>query len=141
MPQVAKSAPDALADAPDLLAELTQLLMSEGRRGEARSTLGALAALGSRDPRVDLLGGLLDFAEGRYTGAEAKYRRLLTADPEHDIARAFLAESLVAQRRWREAEGLLAEVQGADRNAAAVRFAAELSAGLGSGLFQRTDAG
>ncbi|HSS47886.1 MAG TPA: tetratricopeptide repeat protein, partial [Thermoanaerobaculia bacterium] len=81
-----------------------------------------------------LLGGMLAFARQRFPEAERCYRRILEVAPEHDLGRAFLAESLIAQKRWREAEELLGGVRS---DSAAARFAAELATGLRLGIFQQ----
>jgi hypothetical protein len=80
--------------------------------------------------------GMARFAAGKPEDAERAYREILESQDD-DLTRAFLAESLLAQRRWDEARALLEKVVGADRQPAAVRFAKELLGGLESGVFQR----
>lgn len=127
-------------ETPALLAELTFFLLQTGELEQAARVLGALSALRGEHPTTHLLGGLLAFAAGRYGDAEGRYRRLLEDHPGHDLGRAFLAESLLAQRRWREAEELLSNVRRERRDPHAVRLAEGLAEGLRSRLFQQTAA-
>lgn len=133
---MSRSLPFSPEHVPDLLAELTLLLVNDGRHREADSVLTAFTELRPHDPRGGLLAGLSDFSEACYGDAEGHYLRLLSAHPDCDLGRAFLAECLIAQRRWREAQAALDMVLDADRDVEAVRLANSLAAGLSSGLFQ-----
>jgi len=76
------------------------------------------------------------FAEQRYGEAEGTYRGVLARHPDDDLTRSFLAEALVAQKRWSEAKALLQAVVDANRHDAAVVFARTLGEQVERGLFQ-----
>ena len=48
--------------------------------------------------------GMAHFAAGESAEAEKRYRQILEMHKDDDLARAFLAESLVAQKRWNDAQ-------------------------------------
>jgi thioredoxin-like negative regulator of GroEL len=81
--------------------------------------------------------GMAHFAAGEYVHAEKGYRAILETHTTDDLTRAFLAESLIAQRRWNDAQTLLATVIKDDRHKPAVVFARELLNGLARGFLQR----
>jgi hypothetical protein len=80
--------------------------------------------------------GMTFFAEGRYDEAERTYRAVLDRHADDDLTRSFLAESLVAQRRWSEAKALLKAVVDTNRHEAAVVFARTLGEQVERGLFE-----
>ena len=90
-----------------------------------------------KDPTPAMFLGLVHFSSRRYGEAEATYRRILEKH-EDDLTRAFLGESLIAQKRWDEAKRELETVVRQDLNPAAVTFARELLDTLGKGIFQRS---
>ena len=130
-----RAAAPVVDETPPLLAEITAFLLQTGEIERAGEVLEALTELRGGHPTTTLLSGQVAFAAGRYNGAEKLYRQLVEDHPEHELGRAFLAESLIAQRRFREAEDLLSTVR---RDPPAVRFAEGLVEGLQSGLFQQS---
>lgn len=125
---------------PQLLAELTLFATHAGATERGREFWSGLAALNPDHAATRLLDGMLHTLTGNFEEAEASYRRILEDDSEHIGARTFLAESLVGQKRWREAEEILAEVVGSGTEDPAVTYAAELKGALDKGLFQRAAA-
>jgi thioredoxin-like negative regulator of GroEL len=79
---------------------------------------------------------MTQFAEGHYDEAERAYRAVLDRHADDDLTRAFLAETLIAQKRWSEAKAVLQAVVSANRHSAAVAFARTLGEQLERGLFQ-----
>lgn len=124
-------------DLPKLLTEVGFHLLQSGAFDKAETVVQGLAELRPAEPAVHLLAGMVAFARSRFPDAERSYRRILAIDPFHDLGRAFLAESLIAQRRWREAEVLLGQVELSARDPQAARLAAGLAQGLRKGIFQR----
>lgn len=123
-----------------LLGELSLYLLRAGSPDAAERALEALEALergSARAPQTAFLRGYIAFAKGRFSEAEACYRRHLDRVDGDDLARAFLAESLLVQRRWREAESLLETVRRANRDARAVALAASLDQGHREGVYRR----
>jgi Flp pilus assembly protein TadD len=112
-------------------------LLQSGAFDKAETVVQGLAELRPAEPAAHLLAGMLAFARERFPDAEKSYRRILAIDPFNDLGRAFLAESLIAQRRWREAEALLGQVELSARDPQAARFAADLTLGLRQGIFQQ----
>lgn len=125
---------------PQLLAEFTLFATHAGATERGREFWSGLAALNPDHAATRLLDGMLHTLTGNFEEAEASYRRILEDDSEHIGARTFLAESLVGQKRWREAEEILAEVVGSGTEDPAVTYAAELKGALDKGLFQRAAA-
>ncbi len=123
-------------EAPRLLLELGYWCVQQGQAADAETLLEGARALRPENPTAAMFLGMARFAAGRPAEAEKAYREILDARDD-DLTRAFLAESLLAQKRWNEARSLLEEIVAADRHPAAVRFAGELLGGLKSGVFQR----
>jgi Flp pilus assembly protein TadD len=123
-------------EAPRLLLELGYWCVQQGQPDDAETLLKGARALRPGTPTASMFLGMARFAAGRPAEAERTYREILETQDD-DLTRAFLAESLLAQKRWNEARSLLEEVVTANRHPAAVRFAGELLEGLKSGVFQR----
>lgn len=126
-------------DVPRLILEMGYLCMKTGSLPQAQAYLEAAQALRPNDPTPPMFMGMWHFAQGHFGDAEKSYRRVLDTHASHDLTRAFLAESLIAQKRWPEAEKILASVVQANKDAAAVTFAQELINGLKLGVFHRTN--
>lgn len=126
---------------PQLLAELTLFATHAGAIERGRELWKGLSALHPTHAATRLLDGMLHTLAGSFEKAEASYRQILGDDPEHVGARTFLAESLIGQKRWREAEAVLGEVVAeGNEDDPAVTYAAELKGALDKGLFQRAAA-
>jgi Flp pilus assembly protein TadD len=124
------------AEIPRLLLELGYWSLRQGRFDEARVLLRGAETLRPADPAPAMFLGMTLFAEGHHTDAERSYRALLERHPDDDLTRCFLAEALLAQKRWGEASALLQVVGAANRNPAAVTFARTLGEQIERGLFQ-----
>ena len=122
--------------APRLLLELGYWCIRNGQAADAQVLLRGARAYRPNDPTPAMFLGMADFAAGRYPEAERAYREVLEKHDD-DLTRAFLAESLIAQKRWNEATTLLEGVVQKDRQPAATTFARELLQQLKNGLFQR----
>lgn len=122
---------------PQLLAELTLFATHAGATERGREFWSGLAALNPDHAATRLLDGMLHTLAGSFEKAEASYRKILEGDSDHVGARTFLAESLIGQKRWREAEEILADVVESGREDPAVTYAGELKGALEKGLFQR----
>ena len=83
------------------------------------------------------LDALRAFAETRYRKAEALCWQVLESAPGEIPARAFLAEALIAQRRWLDAQDVLLGLRTVRSVPEALDFAAALRQGFETGLFQR----
>jgi Flp pilus assembly protein TadD len=121
---------------PRLLLELGYWCIRNGQPADAQVLLRGARAWRPSDPTPAMFLGMADFAAGRYPEAERAYRDILEKHDD-DLTRAFLAESLIAQKRWNEATTLLESVVQKDRQPAATTFARELLQQLKNGLFQR----
>ncbi len=115
-------------------------LRAEGRGdlAQAQKQWASLAVLQPQHPTTSLLAGILAFSDRRYRDAERHYWEVLEKNPGDLTARAFLAEALIAQRRWNDAHEViagLAEVRGQDHPA--LLFADSLRRGFEVGLYQR----
>jgi len=121
---------------PRLLLELGYWCVRNGKAADAQTLLRGAQAFRPHDPTPLMFLGMADFAAGRYAEAERAYRKILETHDD-DLTRSFLAESLIAQKRWAEATTLLEGVVQKDRQPAAVTFARELLTQLKNGLFQR----
>lgn len=121
---------------PRLLLEMGYWGLKRGSLSDAQRLLKGAQALRPQDPTAGLFEGMAHFAAGEYALAEKTYRRVLGACDD-DLTRTFLAEALIAQRRWRDAQALLAEVLKGSRDKPAVAFARELLNGLAHGVLQR----
>ena len=121
----------------ELLAEVAYYLIRKGELDRAQVVLQGLKELQPRQCSPLVLEGLCHFAKLDFAAAERSYRAGLECEPENDLGRAFLAESLIAQRRYREAEDLLRKVISRKGDPAAVSLAQGLDDGLRQGLFQR----
>jgi Flp pilus assembly protein TadD len=119
-----------------LLLELGYWCVQQGQPADAETLLQGVRTLRPQNPTAAMFLGMARFAAGRPTEAEKVYRDVLEKQDD-DLTRAFLAESLLAQKRWNEARSLLEEIVSANRHPEAVRFASELLEGLKSGVFQR----
>src|SRR5688572_2752262 len=122
---------------PRLLLEMGYFALKRGSLSEAHALLRGAQVLRPTDPTPGLFRGMAHFAAGDYAEAEKSYRQILETHKDDDLARAFLAESLVAQKRWNDAQSLLAAVVKDGRHKAAVDFARELLNGLARGFLQR----
>ena len=120
-----------------LLAEVAFLLIRQGELDRAQTVLAGLKELQPEHSSPHVLEGLCHFARLDFPAAERSYRASLTREPGNDLAKTFLAESLIPQRRYREAEDLLKQVLSGKRDQAAVTLAQGLDEGLRQGLFQR----
>ena len=121
---------------PRLLLELGYWCVQQGQSGDAEVLLKGVLSLRPADPTATMFLGMARFASGRPAEAQRAYEEIL-ASRDDDLTRAFLAEALLAQKRWNEARALLDQVVTANRHPAAVRFAGELLEGLSKGIFQR----
>ena len=120
-----------------LLAEVAYYLIRKDELERAQVVLQGLKELQPQQGSPLVLEGLCHFAKLDFAAAEKSYRAGLEREPENDLARAFLAESLIPQRRYREAEDLLRKVISRKGDPAAVTLAQSLDEGLRQGLFQR----
>jgi len=123
-------------EAPRLLLELGYWCVQQGQPADGEKLLQGARVLRPENPTAAMFLGMARFAAGRPAEAERAYREILEARDD-DLTRAFLAEALLAQKRWNDARSLLEEIVAANRHPAAVRFAGELLEGLKSGVFQR----
>jgi Flp pilus assembly protein TadD len=123
-------------EVPRLLLELGYWCVQQGQPADAETLLSGARALRPDNTTAAMFLGMARFAAGRPAEAERVYREILEGRDD-DLTRAFLAESLLAQKRWKEARSLVEEIVTANRHPAAVRFAGELLEGLKSGIFQR----
>ena len=121
---------------PPLLLELAYVALKRGDFAAAQLLLQAARELRPQDPAPLFLLGLWHIARRDPASAEHSWRSLLERHPTYDIARVFLAESLLARHRPLEAEVLLQEVIEADRCGEAVLFARKLLEGIRRGVFQ-----
>lgn len=119
-----------------VLADLALFSLKRGEFGRAETLIAGLAETRPEDPSVHVLEGLLAFAKQDWKGAEASYRKALGRDADHGLAQAFLAEALIPQKRFREAEGLLAKAVKSEDDAAA-KLARNLQDGLAQGVLQQ----
>ena len=119
-----------------LLAELSYFFLKQGMLLESRVCLEGLSELRPEHPTTHLLNGMFAFAIEKYAEAEKHYRRILDRRPDDADALVYLAESLIAQQRWREAENTLRRVP-KEPDGPTARFAAELLSALQQGVFQR----
>jgi Tfp pilus assembly protein PilF len=120
-----------------LLAEVAYYLIRKQEIERAQVVLQGLKELQPQQCSPLVLEGLCHFAKLDFPAAEKSYRAGLDKEAENDLAKAFLAESLIAQRRYREAEDLLRKVISRKSDQAAVTLAQSLDEGLRQGLFQR----
>ncbi len=95
------------------------------------------AVQNSERSTTTLIEGLRAFAKGRYRAAERCYWKVLGAVPGHLEARAFLAETLILQRRISEAQRVLYGLQKVRGGHPALAFADSLRRGFEVGLYQR----
>jgi Tfp pilus assembly protein PilF len=124
-------------DLPALLAELSVLAIKIGADDKARLWLEAIAELEPEHATTHLLYGMYYFSRQDFKAAEEHYRKGLDKAPNDDLSRAFLAESLIPQKRYREAGELLDKVLSTGSNPDAVEFAKHLNEGLQQGYFQQ----
>jgi len=122
---------------PRLILELGYLSMQKGSMQQAQVLFEAAQALRPADPTPALFLGMLQFAQEQFPTAEKVYRQILQQHDGYDLARVYLAESLIAQKRWAEAEPLLTTVTQKKRDEKAVQFADSLLSALRTGIFQR----
>lgn len=82
--------------------------------------------------------GLRSFAETRYGKAEGLYWQVLESSPGEASARVFLAEALIAQRLWVEAQDVLLGLMATrGQQQGAITYAQALLHGFKVGLYQR----
>ena len=122
---------------PRLLLEMGYFALKRGSLSDAQALLRGAQALRPGDPTPAMFRGMAQFAAGEYAEAERSYRQILEKHQDDDLTRTFLAESLIAQKRWNDAQALLAAVIKDARHKAAVGFARELLNGLAHGFLQR----
>ena len=122
---------------PRLLLEMGYFALKRGSLSDAHALLRGAQALRPSDPTPAMFRGMAQFAAGEYLEAERSYRQVLEKHQDDDLTRTFLAESLIAQKRWNDAQTLLAAVIRDARHKAAVGFARELLDGLARGFLQR----
>jgi Flp pilus assembly protein TadD len=122
----------------ELLAELGLYATKQGDFARAQVLLDGLQELRPAEPHVDILRGLLAFGREDFAASEKAYREALGKDGESDLGRAFLAEALIPQKRFREAEQLLGQVMSSERDPSAVAFARSLHEALRQGVFTRS---
>jgi Flp pilus assembly protein TadD len=122
---------------PRLLLEMGYYALKRGSLSDAHVLLKGAQALRPGDPTPAMFRGMAHFAAGEYSEAERSYRQILERHADDDLTRTFLAESLIAQKRWSDAQALLAAVIRDDRHKPAVSFARELLNGLARGILQR----
>lgn len=127
---------DAPQEVPRLLLETGYWCIRQGMIPEARSLLKGAQVLAPGSPAPSMFLGMAHFAAGEYVEAERTYREVLGRHEDDDLTRAFLGESLIAQRRWGEAQRVLKEVVERNRHPAAITFATELLTQLQRGLLQ-----
>jgi Flp pilus assembly protein TadD len=120
-----------------LLAEVAYYLIRKEELERAQVVLQGLKELQPQQASPLVLEGLCHFAKLDFAAAERSYRAGLEREPANDLAKAFLAESLIPQRRYREAEDLLRKVIAGKGDPAAMTLAQSLDEGLRQGLFQR----
>ena len=130
-------AADVENEIPRLLLELGFLNLTQGSAPDARTMFEAAGKLRPDDPTPPLFLGLWHFAAARYADAERQYRQSLKRHPNHELTKAHLGEALIAQKRWNEAETVLAPVAKQTAEPDAARFASELLSCLRQGIFQR----
>lgn len=123
------------------LAELSYFLLKQGMLIESRICLDGLSEFRPQHATTHLLNGMFAFAIQKYQEAERYYRRILENDPNDATALVYLAESLIAGQRWREADEILTRVSKASPSEHVARFASELRNGLQQGIFQRGTVG
>jgi Flp pilus assembly protein TadD len=121
------------AETVQLLAELGLFLSKIGMLPEAAMLGRGVSELRPAAAQGPLLEGYVAFAAGRTADAEKHYRTAVARAPEDATVRTFLAESLLAQRRFREAEDLLAKAS--TSGDAGGRMAKELLDAVRQGLF------
>jgi len=121
---------------PRLLLEMGYWGLQRGALADAEVLLKGARALRPKDPTPVMFLGLVHFSSRRYAEAESTYRSILEKH-EDDLTRTFLAESLIAQKRWDEATQELQTVLKQNLNPSAVTFAGELLETLKKGIFQR----
>jgi Tfp pilus assembly protein PilF len=125
------------SDVAPLLAEVAYYLIKKGEIERAQVVVQGLKELSPAGSSPHLLEGLCHFAKLDFGAAEKSYRSGLEREPDSDLTKAFLAESLIPQRRYREAEDLLRKVIAKKADPAAVSLAQGLDEALKQGLFQR----
>ena len=125
---------------PQLLGELALWANHAGNVVEARRFWAGLSELKPDHEATRLLAGLIAAKEGKFAEAERSYRALLEDEPHHIAGRTFLAESLIGQKRWREAGDLLRDVLEREGDDPALVFAEALHKDLQAGNFQRQEA-
>lgn len=121
-----------------LVAALCLLHAERGAMGEAARLWEQLEK--RRHPRGSaphLLAALLAFADRRYNEAEAQCWRALDHAPGDLFTRSFLAETLLAQRRWLDAQNVLEGLTQARVTHPALAFVKALRHGFEVGLYQR----
>lgn len=94
-------------DDPGVLAALADAVGCQGRREEARELLVKAAVLAPGRPDIELPLGALELSSGRWTRAEAAFRRVLESDPGNSRALAGAGIAVARQGRWAEAGALL----------------------------------
>lgn len=127
---------DLREELPQLLGELALYANHAGELAQARKFWNGLRELEPRHEATRLLAGLIAAKEGKFADAEKSYRSLLDDEPKHIAARTFLAESLIGQKRWKEAGDMLTKVLDGESEDPALGFAEALQKDLQAGNFQ-----
>ncbi|MEM9783133.1 MAG: tetratricopeptide repeat protein [Pseudomonadota bacterium] len=95
----------------DLLRDLAMFMLQFGQLDQADELLGGLIAVEPDGYATHMLTGMLAFGDKRYRDAEVAYRRMLEKYPDDPGTHAYVAEAIFAQRRPREALGLLEQAE------------------------------
>lgn len=128
--------------------ELCQRVAVEGTATRALEAIlvtrqaALLEALALETPRRSVqrarIDALRSFAETRYSKAEGLYWQVLESSPGELSARVFLAEALIAQRLWLDAQDVLLGLMASrEPDQATLAYAQALLHGFEIGLYQR----
>ncbi len=119
-----------------LLAELGYLACTQAAFSDSEVLLDGLVELEPSSSAYVLRGGL-EVGRRQFQSAENFYRNAVEADPDSDVAKACLAESLLLQKRFREGERLLNQVIESGREETAVAMARALDVAVRDGSFHK----
>ncbi len=105
---------------------LADICWRAGRQPEAVAVLDGLVSRGVEDPAVLMRLGLFEGRRGRLPRAEALLRRVVAADPANLEFKLRLTELLILERKFADAEAVLAEIEATGRHAAEIQAARAL---------------